>query len=87
MQSFHIPGWTETWNYKLPNKLIGEKMILKLLLNFKSTETTSCSVSNMISFKIFFAKTGTESTPSSAKQGPSENWIRKRFSGGNVCPG
>ena len=21
MQSFHIPGWTETWNYKLPNKL------------------------------------------------------------------
>lgn len=40
-------------------------MILKLLLNFKSTETTSCSVSNMISFKIFLAKTGTESTPSS----------------------
>lgn len=65
MWSFQIPGWTETWNCKLPNKLIGEKITLKLLLNFKSTETTSCSVSNMISFKIFLAKTGTASTPSS----------------------
>lgn len=40
-------------------------MILKLLLNFKSTETTSWSVSNVISLKIFLAKTGTASTPSS----------------------